>query len=141
MGDHRDYHESGFRSPDGIPLGVPDPSRYSLPPSHRSPRHSPRSAPFSRSPSDRGSPSASPPPTHNKIERAFTQPDLTSYRVGLVRTPSLQEGIENLFKMILDIKILVYMNIYSKRMQGILCIIINLKLISSINIFKNHEFL
>lgn len=63
---------------------VPEASgRHSLQLRQYSPRQYSSRSPGSELPR---SPSHSPV---NKIERAFTQPDLTSYRVGLVRNPSL----------------------------------------------------
>ena len=97
MGEYnRDYND-GFVSPDRMPVCVPESAnttRYSLPTRQHSPRalHGMSRSPsdalcIPRSPSDiPRSPSDSPV---NKIERAFTQPDLTSYRVGLVRAPSI----------------------------------------------------
>ena len=68
-----------------MPICFPEPTRYSLP---NAGQHSPRQYSLTRSPTDiPRSPSHSPV---NKIERAFTQPDLTAYRVGLVRAPPMK---------------------------------------------------
>jgi serine/threonine protein kinase len=85
VGEYNRTQQDGFVSPERMPICVPESTRYSLP---NTGPHSPRQYNLPRSPSEiPRSPSHSPV---NKIERAFTQPDLTSYRVGLVRAPPMK---------------------------------------------------